>query len=474
MPLSLSAEKLLEITGAVVGAGFDRSRQITGVSFDSRLTKPGELFLALKGEAGAHGHSFLKAALEKGAAVCLVEDQSLLDGPGGEQFAFVGDTLSAFWAIASWWRNQLSAPILAITGSVGKTTTKELTRALLVATGQPGTASSKSFNNHIGAPFTLCQISTTDRWAVLELGMNHAGELRELSKLVQPDVAVITSVEPVHLEFFDSVYAIAEAKLEIAEGLKKGGVLLLNGDNQTLLAASKERASTGCSVAYFGKATNAIVRVESVQSQGLDGALVALNCRGTNIELKSPLPGAHNASNIAAAVAAVTALFPQLEADTLDKTFSKFQSPAMRLDAKTIGNLTIIDDSYNANPTAMRAALQILVDARKPGDKVGAILGEMKELGETAADLHREIGAVVSELGIDCLIAVGNHSQDYLAGIFSKHTRGLEAQTPEFAATLAQAQCDISIWLVKASRGARLDLCVRKLLDVIGPAVSSM
>jgi len=357
---------------------------------------------------------------------------------------------------------------LAVTGSVGKTTTKELVRALLFSAAGAGTASDKSFNNHIGVPYTICQLSQSDNWAGREMGMNHSGELHELSLLAQPDVAIITSVEPVHLEFFGSVNGIAIAKLEIVDGLKKEGTLLLNGDCQVLLDGFSSLNSKVENVELFGKNDNAIIKIGSILKDALSGAEIELNCRGSVGTFTAPLPGAHNAYNVAAAVAGVTALLPKIAIADLDKSFSAFKAPAMRLVAKTIGSVTVIDDSYNANPTAMKAALQILVDAKKSGEKVGAILGEMKELGETGPSLHREVGEVAVGLGIDCLIAVGNYRDEYQAATQGSSTVCFAVESPEEAATRALEQSEIKIWLVKASRGARLDKCVNKLLSSLG------
>ena len=233
MPISISREKLIEIVGGEALPTASRD-SFSGVEYDSRAVSGGELFLALQG-INTHGHQYLRQAFDRGAALFLVEDAAVRDGfPEPERIIVVPDSLKAFWKLANWWRKQLSIPILAITGSVGKTTVKEVTAQILL-TRKNGSYSKKSLNNHVGLPYSICRISKEHAWAVLEMGMNHPGEIATLGEIAEPDIGVITRVAIAHLEAFESVAQIADAKCELVAKIRKSGTLILNADDPVLL-----------------------------------------------------------------------------------------------------------------------------------------------------------------------------------------------------------------------------------------------
>lgn len=459
-----STAELLAITGGQGLAAVPEVR-ITGMDFDSRRVSAGNLFIALRGET-VHGHVFLDAAFQRGAALALVEDPVLLDSsPYRDRLLCVADTLKAFSDIARAWRTQIGVPVLAVTGSMGKTTVKSLSQAILSA-WKKGYASEKSFNNHTGVPYSIGRISADDAWAVLEMGMNHAGELRQLSHIGAPDVALITCIAPVHIEFFQSLEEIAAAKLEIVEGLPAGGTVVLNLDDSVLMKGFSEWQAGHSNLRQrsFGLKDGADVRIVAYRSLGLEGSEVTLEIHGVRSIFTSVLPGQHNAGNIAAAVAGSLALVPELPVTTIQQGLAAFQPESGRLNVVPWqGTKKIIDDSYNANPWAVRASLSFLQELHDRGLRVGAILGDMLELGEKEELFHRDIGTFASGIKLEFVITVGTRSQ-WIAAEARKGTfEVLQAETPEAAADLARSR-NWDVLLVKASRGIKLEQAVQALV----------
>jgi len=476
MGLALSKEKLGEVVGGKTVSATEKMR-FHGVEYDSREVKGGELFVALPG-AKAHGHAFLDQAFGRGAALALVEDPRLLtESPHAERLVCVSDSLKGLWALAGWWRMELDLPVLAVTGSVGKTTVKEIAAAALLKHSR-GIYSLKSHNNHVGVPYTICRIDRSHAWAVLEMGMNHAGELRALTAIARPDVAVITCIGPAHIENLGSLEAIAQAKLEIVAGLRPGGTLVINGDDRVLAEGLAVCGEIGHPVVRFGAGPCNDLTVSDVVARGLEGLTFRLSASGAigggQTTATMGILGRHNALNGAAAALAIKRLFPSLGLDDIARGLADFRAPLMRLSIKPLTHdRRIIDDSYNANPQSMRAALDIAADLVASGLRVGLVLGDMLELGERSPSYHADIGGVVAALKPVFCVTVGPLSEAIHTAAQSVGIPAFRAETPEAAAHIAR-KFGFDILLVKASRGTGLDRTVQTLVDrdgVIGETV---
>ena len=464
MPISISREKLAEIVNGKISSSKERLI-FQGVEYDSRAIRGGELFLALKGEK-VHGHQFLDQAFTQGAALFLVEDPKLFDTfPEPHRLVLVTDTLKAFWSLASWWRKELGTPIVAITGSVGKTTCKEATAHLLLSQAK-GSYSKKSHNNHVGVPYSICQISRDHEWAVLEVGMNHAGEIDKLAELIGPNIGVITGIGAAHLEALGSLEAVADAKCELVRHVKREGAVILNADDQVLLQGFKRSESKApANVLSFGKSAQADVRVVSVKSKGLEGIELILSVFGESLEAKSPSIGTHNAMNIAAAVLATKVLYPQMALSQLAQALGKLRSPDMRLTRHQLsGDRVLIDDSYNANPMSMRALIDIARDLQSEGKIVGLILGQMLELGADSVSLHREIGEYAAAMAPAFILAVGPFADEYVKAAVGHGVEAVFCDSPETAASEALKR-EFDVIAIKGSRGIALDRAVKLILD---------
>ncbi len=460
--ISLLRDELCKIIGAKVVASKERL-SFRGVEYDSREIRGGELFIALKGEK-THGHEFLQKAFQSGAALALVEDAGLLEkGPEAERLLYVPDTLKAFWRLASHWRKELAIPVLAITGSVGKTTVKEMAAAILLRHSR-GNYSLKSHNNHVGVPYSILRCGREHLWLVLEMGMNHPGELRELSKLAGPNVALINCVTAAHIEFFKSIDEIADAKFEIKDGLLEQGSLLINADDQELIKAlARHKLSAQQKVCKFGSASGAQVRILKVEGRGLEGLNMQLEIFGESTQVEMSVAGKHNAQNAAAAVLAAKVLMPDISISQIVSGLENFTAPLMRLNIKHLPDKSkIIDDSYNANPASMRAALELVSELSAQGKRSGLLLGDMLELGEFSERYHKEIGALAASSGAVFVIALGKFAELLLGPSKQRGIPAFRAESIETAVEQVR-KFKFDVLLVKASRGVGLDGAVKLL-----------
>ena len=394
-----------EDAAAATGGSSIGSWAATGVSIDSRTLAPGDLFIALRGP-NHDGHDFVGAAFERGAAAAIVDREiPYLTTPPLLQ---VADTLIGLASLGAAGRNRNSARILAITGSVGKTSTKEALRLGLAACN-PTFASAGGLNNHWGAPLSLARMPPDAAYGIFELGMNHAGEITALTRLVRPHVAMITTIEPAHLGFFPSVRAIANAKAEIFLGLKPGGVAVLNRDNLHFARLAAAGRACAAKVISFGTHPEATVRLVDYllepRSSIFDVALpgLALRCQ-------LPIPGRHSVMNALAVLAVVTAVRadPRRAVEAL-AGLEELPGRGRRYELSWQGGtLTLLDESYNASPAAMRAALAVLA-AIPPatGARRVAVLGDMLELGEATERFHRELAEPLAVSGVDRVFLVG-------------------------------------------------------------------
>ncbi len=378
-----------------------------GVSIDSRSLAAGDLFVALRGP-NHDGHDFVATALRKGAAAAMV-DRNVPGLPTEASLLQVGDTLAGLVALGKFGRARSGARIIAVTGSVGKTGTKEALRLALDACG-PAFASAASFNNHWGVPLSLARMPPDSAYGVFELGMNHPGEIAALAHLVRPHIAVITTVEASHLGFFGSVEAIADAKAEIFLGLEPGGVAVLNRDNPHYprLEVAAERAGVA-EVIAFGTDPGARVRLIDCVLEPR-GSTVDAAIDGFELRFRLGAPGRHWVMNALAVLAAATAAGcdPSRAAEALSRVEAMPGRGRCHKLRWRGGILTLIDESYNASPAAMTAALAVLGDTPPGvGGRRVAVLGDMLELGVAGERLHRELAAPLAAAAVDRVFLVG-------------------------------------------------------------------
>lgn len=422
---------------------------VTGVSFDSRHLMPGALFVALPG-ARVDGHDFLAEAAARGAAAALVSRPVETALP----CVIVADTLAALGRLATGERAAAPWRLVAVTGSVAKTTTKDML-ATLLATTFPTAATHGNRNSEIGFPAEICNLPGSPEWMVAELGMSHAGELDRLGAIAAPDALVYTVVAPVHLEFFPSLDAIAAAKAELIPHLRRDGLLVLNRADARMAAFAGHFA--GRTVGY-GLAGESDVWIAEYSSRGLQGSTFTLQGSGHDISIELPLAGTHQAANLLAAATAALAL--GVPAPAIAPAAARLEAPPHRgVVSRLAGGAVLFDDSYNASPLAMARVLELL--AETPGRRV-AVLGEMLELGATAAALHREIGEAAGAAA-DIVIAVGGEAAAELAraaGPSACHVADAATALNRVSALLRPGDTV----LVKGSRGIALDGVVDGLL----------
>jgi UDP-N-acetylmuramoyl-tripeptide--D-alanyl-D-alanine ligase len=454
--LRLTLGWVAQATGGRLVGG-EAGRVVGEVVTDSRTLAPGDLFVALRGPR-FDGHDFVAAALERGAAGAIVDAKaSTVAG-----IIEVGDTLEALQDLAHAVRVTAGTRVVAITGSAGKTTTKEAIAELL-STRARVVKNTGNLNNHIGLPLSLMQLRTLPDVAVMELGMNHAGEISTLVAIAAPDVRVWTNVGDAHLGFFASADAIADAKAEILELATKDTVLVANADDPRVMARARGFAGRTLT---FGTGDRATVRAHDVEDLGIDGMRAQLTTPVGERRLAIQLLGRGNLSNVLAATA--VALNEGVPLDDVVTAAARLR-PADRRGAvrRLRGGITIIDDSYNSSPAALRKALEVVAHARSQTRTV-AIIGEMLELGDHADALHRECGRAAADAGVDLLIAVGGAPARALAQ--AARDAGMAAaavsyvESSDEAATLAAgAVRPGDLVLVKGSRGTRTDRVVDRL-----------
>ncbi len=411
----------------------DDKPELTSVSIDSRTLEPGALFAAIRGDS-LDGHDYVAKAFQAGAVAALVADDAKLEATG--TLIRVPDTLDALNRLGAAARARSEARVIAVTGSVGKTGTKEALRLALGASGCVH-ASQKSYNNHWGVPLTLANLARGQDYGVFEVGMNHPGEITPLTRLVRPHIAIITTVEPVHLEFFTSVEQIAEAKAEIFAGLEPGGTAILNRDNAHFEFLKKRASESGAKrIIVFGAHDEAEAKLMELRSAGDASEVEAIIC-GEKISYRIGAPGRHLVMNSLGVLAALQAAGADIQAGAHALGFYHAQAGrgARMQFILGDGRVTLIDESYNANPASMRAALESLGDLpRAELPRRIAVLGDMLEMGETSPQLHAELAQPVDAAGVDVVFACGPHMRalydalpESRRGAYAKKSQGLEA-----------------------------------------------
>jgi UDP-N-acetylmuramoyl-tripeptide--D-alanyl-D-alanine ligase len=447
----------------------DPQRQVQGVSTDSRTVPAGALFVALRGEY-FDGHQFAATALQRGAAAVLLSDARCVADCQASAATSAGicvaDTQEALQALALAQRHQFAGTVVAITGSNGKTTVKEMTAAVL----QQRYTTCKALgnlNNHIGVPLALLQLEATHQVAVLELGMNHLGEIRRLCELALPHIGVITNIGLAHVGYVGSIERIQQAKGELIEALDAASVAIVNADDPRALALGQHAPGR---LLTFGQGAEADIRGWVRADRGLEGVLCTIVLDDTTYEVALPVLGAHQVLNaLAAAAVGVAMRVPAAEIIAgLQSYHGMYGRMMVRRGA---GGVTLIDDTYNASPQSMRAALQCLGHTRVAGRRL-AVLGDMLELGDRGLALHEEVGVLVAQSGVQELITFGPLAQHIAQGA---QDAGMNiaciyttTQPEDAVALLRSLRRAGDVMLLKGSRGMAMERLVQALVEPEG------
>ena len=434
---------------------------INGVSTDSRDVSAGQIFFAIKGQ-NFDGHDFVAGALQSGASAAVVSRPIQLANKSDQgKLLLVDDTVVALQKLASYYRDELACTVIAVTGSNGKTTTREMIHHVL-SKQFTGSRSPKSFNNHIGVPLTLLSVAGADQYVVVEIGSNHPGEIERLATLVRPDIAVITNVSETHLEGLGSLAMVASEKASLVKYVRPGGLGVVNADEPILL---KVVGNPQIQIITFGQANSADLRITRLTDSHQNTRFV-INRR---FEFSLPVPGGHNAINSLAAVAVGRRMgmdMWQIAAGLRD-----FHLPPMRLEVHRLGGLIVINDAYNANPQSMLAAIEVLKGY--PGSRRVFVCGQMMELGEKTGRYHRQLGQRLGCSGLDLLLAVGPHADEVIAGAVSagldrRAAHGFEL-VDQAAEALPALLASGDVVLLKGSRALQLERLLEPLEAAFGP-----
>lgn len=455
---ALTLRQLLEaVNGTLLGDFDDLDAQAVQVSTDSRNITPGCLFIPLEGER-FDGHSFIQAALEAGAAGCLTarERESYLPG---RFYIKVRSTQRALWELARYYKKLFPIPFIAVTGSVGKTTTKDMTAAVLGARFCVHKTEG-NFNNDIGVPLTLLKLEKGHEVCVVELGMDHAGEIDNLARLVEPDMALITNIGDAHIENLGSRENIFKAKCEIFPHLKRDGLAVLNGDDPLLASLEGTLAQR---TVFVGEGEGLDYTARDLSSDGAGHLFCRVKTPRSQFEANIPALGSHMIypTLMAAAVAEALGMAP----DEIIRGIGAFLPTKMRMNiVRCKGDIVILNDAYNANPQSMRAAAAVLGDAQ--GRRKVAVVGDMKELGPGSEQFHRAVGGYFAQSGADRLIAIGE-----LARFMAEGAQEAGLAQADYFPTLDAARNALSrevragvTILVKASRSMAFEKIVDFLL----------
>ncbi len=444
---------------ADVNAAADAAEAVaTGWSIDSRTVAPGDVFIALRGPSH-DGNRYVAQALAKGAVAAVV------DGDVGEAagpLIRVADGLRALESLARRVREEWIGDVVAVTGSAGKTTTKDVIAAMLNASFKTAKTEG-NLNNHIGLPLSLLRLEEDARVAVLELGMNHAGEIRELTKLARPRIGVVTNVGSAHIENFDSIEGIAAAKRELIEELGPDGIALLNADDERVAAMAQHHKGR---TVFYGMSEAADGEID-VRADDVAFSADGVRFRVGDVDFQSRLTGRHSVSNLLAGIA--TAGIYGIKPEALIGTVAGLQPGKMRGERISRGGITILNDCYNSNPDAAKAMLEVLQDT--PATRRIAVLGEMRELGRWAEPLHRDVGETAVRCQVDVLVGIRGAAYFMLdaakrAGLRAAAAFFFEdpAEAGELVAKIARPGDAI---LFKGSRGVEVERALARLLEAL-------
>ena len=445
--MKLTLSRIAEFVSAA--GSFAPEDLAQGYSIDSRTVGPGQLFFAVKGER-LDGHDFVEPALERGAVAAVVRGDQLSRYPALTRLLPVEDTLVALQTLAMAVRKLWGKTLVGVTGSMGKTTTKEAI-AHVLSTRLRVLKSEGNFNNHFGLPLMLLKLEPEHDVAVIEMGMSHAWEIRALARIAQPEIGVVTNVAPVHLEFFDSVAGIARAKYELIESLPAGGTAVLNSDDEYVSQFGRDFKGK---VVMYGTRATADVRAENVRGRGAEGSEFDVVIGGVRERATLPLVGEHNVLNALGAVA--IGLERGLKPSEAVGALASLAPADKRGEVLRLGNITVINDCYNCNPKALNAMVDAL--GAMAAQRRIAVVGAMLELGPTEEELHRQAGVHIAEKKIDVLLGVRGPAQAMVEAAWQAGVRAEFVSTPEEAGEwLVREVQDGDVILMKASRGVKLE-----------------
>ena len=442
----------------------DRKMLCAGLSTDSRSVRAREVFCALQGER-FDGHDFVEIAINKGATAVIVKEcVSLPSLNGGAAVIVVSDTLWALGSLARRYRQQFDIPVIAITGSNGKTTTKEMIASIL-SVEKKVVKNEGNLNNLIGLPLSLLNMMSQHEVGVFELGMNHTGEIGRLTEIADPTIGVITNVGPVHLEYLGSIEAVAEAKGELFSAMSGDATAIFNIDDQRVTKLAQQFPGETVS---FGLSDSAEVRAQNIRVAGVEGMSFEMIVRDKAVPIELPMVGEHNVMNALAAAAAATAA--GVSGETVAAGLRKCKNIALRHEIVRVdGQLMIINDCYNANPASMEAALATFSRLKKDVRGI-VVLGDMLELGTLAAELHRELGGKAALAGADYVIAIGHHGPDIKAGAVANGMDDdavvIGSDLEAVSASLLRLLEEPATILVKGSRKMALERIVKKIEQI--------
>ena len=453
----MTPRRIAQVCGGVYhGTEETAEREVSSITTDSRQAAEGCLFVAVKGER-VDGHDFIPSVFEKGA-LCVIAEHEPETAEGA--WIQVESSLQAIKDMAEFYRQQLAVRVVGITGSVGKTSTKEVIASVL-SEKYHVLKTLGNFNNELGLPLTVFRLREEHQVAVLEMGISDFGEMHRLSKIARPDVCVMTNIGQCHLEFLKDRDGILRAKSEIFDYLAEDGTVILNGDDDKLSAIKEVK---GIRPVFFGVESGREIYADEIEPKGLKGIRCRIHAGEESISVLIPIPGYHMVLN--ALAAAAVGLTMGLTMEQIRAGIEKLQSLGGRFHIIEKGNMLIIDDCYNANPVSMKASLDVLKDAEH---RKVAILGDMFELGENAAELHASVGCHAAENEIDLLICVGDASRHMAEAAFQTGGCGEVLQVPTLAALLEVLprliQEDDTI-LVKASHGMHFEKVVERLQEI--------
>ncbi len=454
-------EEIARATGGrLTGSG---AVEATAITIDTRKLSAGDLFVAIRG-AHFDGHEFLGDAAAAGAVGGVIRRGTA--SPKGFPSIEVEDTERALGDIASWWRGRFQAPCVAITGSNGKSTTKEMVAAVAGEMGQV-LKTEGNFNNLIGLPLTVFRWEPEHGVAILEMGMNAPGEIRRLAGIARPDVGIITNVTAAHLERLHTVEAVAAAKGELFEAMDGLGTAVINAEDPWVLRVAK--AHRGKRITY-GMQNDCDVRFLHMESEGLERSTIAVSALGRELTVELTVPGAHNVMNAMAAMAIGIAL--GVDPGAAAGRIAAFKPMAMRFERIQLANgARMVNDSYNANPESMRAAFRTVGAAKRAG-RFFAALGDMLELGESSAALHEQVGAAAVAAGVEELFVIGDFAASLAAGARGAGLNDSAITICDDAEQMGRLIGDElrtgDVLLVKGSRGMRMERIVNYLKTEVG------
>lgn len=434
--------------GRFVGDPALLAESICDVCIDSRAVTPGALYVPIAGER-FDGHTFIPSAREKGA-VCVLTAKALEEPP----YILVDDTLLGLQKLAAWYRSLFDIPVVGITGSAGKTSIKEMVAAVLSIRFSV-LKTKGNLNNQTGVPLTVFRLDRTHEAAVIEMGTNHFGEIRALSAVVQPTICLFSNIGVAHIEFFGSREGILKGKAEMIEHMRPGGSVIVNGDDDMLIRLPD--------TVRYGLGESNDVRGIDLQDLGLDGTAFTALCGGASLRMTVPAPGKHMVHNALAAIAVGRALGMALP--ELRDGVESFVAPAGRMDIKKTPRFTVLDDTYNANPPSVMAAIDVLESV---GGRRVCVLGDMLELGRQSDEFHEVVGMYAAIHGIDLIVCVGPNSEQTFLGVHAlapHRARYFETQET-LLSILPLLLRDGDTVLVKASRGMHLERTVELLMGL--------